>query len=100
MSDAKEFGLSSRETSSHREAPNRVARGSKKYSEMIARSSRDAEKKNLPFTISKPNKTSVSSMTCWCPECGRVSSLSKNTVMVVCCDCKKLYSVTEENSER
>ena len=56
MYEYDEFGLTDRESSKTREAPNRSERGRKKYLEMVDKSSKDADKKNLPFTFSKPKK--------------------------------------------
>lgn len=98
----KEFGLTSRESSANREAPNRHIKGSKKYKEMIHKANKEADQKNLPFTFSKPQKPQSLAVTCWCPDCGyeSASRVSKSTIMVVCTKCKKLYSLTDENSSR
>jgi len=91
-----EFGLNDKETSPHREAPNRHERGGRKYKEMVAKGSKEADAKNLPFTFSKPSRATPMTVWCQCPTCERVSHVSKNTVMVACPDCKKLYDVDED----
>jgi hypothetical protein len=90
-----EFGLTSRENSPHREAPNRHERGSKKYLKMVDESSKKAASKNLPFTFSKPKRSENLAVWCQCPSCDRVSHVGKNTVMVACVDCKSLYEVED-----
>lgn len=91
-----EFGLTSRESSPHREAPNKHTRGSKKYLEMVDKGSKAADRKNLPFTFGKPKKEGKLGVFCSCPSCGKVSNVSKNTIMLVCADCKTMYSITPE----
>ena len=92
-----EFGLTDKESSTHREALNKQSMGNKKYKNMIDSGSREADKKNLPFTFSKPKKDSPRTVTCWCTECGSFTRVSKTTVMVICAGCGSLYSVTEDN---
>jgi len=95
-----EFGLSSAENSSHREAPNKHNIGNKRYSEKVSRGSKEAEKKNLPFTFSKPQRDLPRCIVCCCTECGSYTRVTKNTVMVICSVCKNLFSVTEENKQK
>jgi len=95
-----EFGLTDKEKSPHREALNKHDMGRKKYQAMVDKGVRADDKKNLPFTFSKPTNGSVKSVTCWCPSCETGSRVTKTTVMVVCRNCKEAYFVSEENSER
>ena len=67
--------------------------GLEKHNAKIRRESKLAnDHKNLPFTLSKPPRR-VGSAWFACVECGRTLSASKNTVMYVCPDCKKLTKV-------
>jgi hypothetical protein len=88
-----EFGLSSNEKSSTREPANKIERGSKKYLSMIDKGSKNADKKNLPFSFGGKTKSSKLDTTCMCPICGNTSAVSKNTVMVACHSCRNLYNV-------
>jgi predicted Zn-ribbon and HTH transcriptional regulator len=64
--------------------------GIKAHNEKIHRESKFADDhKKLPFTFSKPAKgRKIEDFRC--VECGRIFSASKNTVMCICPDCKKL----------
>ncbi len=90
-----EFGLTSAEKSSTREPANKTERGAKKYKAMIDKSSKDADKKNLPFSFGVETKSSKLDVTCACPKCETVSAVSKNTVMLVCRSCNDLYNIDE-----
>lgn len=70
-------------------------RGTDKLRERIHRESKFADDhKNLPFTFSKPRKrTSVAVLKCG--ECGYQFTGTKNTVCLICPDCKKLVKVEE-----
>jgi len=91
-----EFGLTSRESSPNREAPNKHIRGSKNYKEMIDKGSKAADRKNLPFKFGKPKSESKLGTFCECKNCGHVSNVSKNTIMIVCSSCRTLYKVTDD----
>lgn len=81
-----------------REAPNKQARGSKGYRDMIARGEREAAAKNLPFSFGKVTRAGKLSVRTECPTCGRESAVTRTTVMVGCPSCGCLYDVTEDNS--
>ena len=91
-----EFGLTSKEASPNREAPNKHVKGNKKYKEMVSKGSKMADMKNLPFSFSKPKTSEKLGKICMCPKCEHISNVSKNTIMIVCSSCKSLYKVTEE----
>ncbi len=100
MTKKLEFGLSDKEKSPTREALNKHDMGRKKYYSKIDKGEREAREKNLPFTFSKPKKASKVDVDCFCTHCKAYTRVTKNTIMVVCVSCKKLYSVTAENSSR
>jgi len=81
-----------------REAPNKAARGSKGYRDMLARGEREAAAKNLPFSFGKVKKHGRLCVMAECPSCGSGASVTRTTVMVGCSSCGELYSVTEDNS--
>jgi len=95
MLNDMEFGLTSRETSPNREAANQHSMGKKKYSEMVSSGSKAADDKNLPFSFSAAKKSGSRSVICECPGCSELSAVTKNTVMLVCSSCKKLFDVDE-----
>lgn len=69
--------------------------GVKKHNQRIHRESRFAnDYKNLPFQFSKPAK-SAKSMVVRCLNCGYITSANKNTVGIICPECK-VYSGIEE----
>jgi len=88
------------ENSPHREAPNKHTRGSRKYMEMVDRGSKEADKKNLPFTFSKPPKGSRRREDLFhiCDFCNYVSMVSKYRAGQVCKGCKKFTSVNSSNT--
>lgn len=88
------------ENSPHREAPNRHIRGGRKYKEMIARGSREADKKNLPFTFSKPAKRTQARKDIFhlCDHCRAVSMVGKYTAGIVCSGCNGFASVNKSNT--
>lgn len=63
--------------------------GLAKHREKIHRESKLADRKNLPYTISKP-PTRKKMVWFECNECGHQFSSPKNTCMVICSNCKKL----------
>ena len=68
--------------------------GVRKHNERIHRESKFADDyKNLPFEFSKPKK-SKRSITVKCKSCGYITSVSKNTIGMICPECKK-YSAVE-----
>jgi len=67
--------------------------GPKKYREMIHKSSKDADNKNLPFTFTKNKSIKASNRFYACPECGADMIGTKHTVMFVCPGCKKLIKL-------
>jgi hypothetical protein len=89
----KEFGLTDRERSPNREAPNRHDKGRRRYRDMMDRGSSEAVEKNLPFTFSKPARRVARTVPCSCPDCGLGIIVTKTTVMVVCSGCTCLYEV-------
>jgi hypothetical protein len=72
--------------------------GVKKHNERIHRESKFVDdRKNLPFTFSKPVK-SRKNMDAFCKKCGRGISVSRNTVGIICPSCN-LYVSVEEKEE-
>jgi hypothetical protein len=96
--DNVEFGLTDKESSPNREAANKHDKGSKKYREMISKQTRIENQKNLPYSFSAPKKSGARNVICQCPHCEDTTAVTKNTIMVICGQCKKSYSVTEENT--
>ena len=69
--------------------------GVSKHNERIHKESKYIDDhKNLPFTFSKPKKNQINKLV-KCMSCGHVTYASKNTVGVICSECKK-YSEVEE----
>jgi len=74
------------------------AGGVNKLNERIHKESKWADdNKNLPFTFSKPRKAQKAK-TVKCKNCGAIKSVNKNTVGVICTECKQ-YSGVEEINE-
>lgn len=74
-------------------------RGTQQLRDRIHKESKFADDhKNLPFTFSKPPRR-VASRVLRCVECGYTFSGSKNTVCLVCPECKKVVKVEELNYE-
>jgi len=74
------------------------AGGIKKHNERIHRESKFVDDhKNLPFTFSKPKKQTVNKLV-QCVSCGHITYASKNTVGVICSECKQ-YSEVKEVSD-
>jgi uncharacterized OB-fold protein len=72
--------------------------GIQNHRDKIHRDSKFADdNKNLPFTFSKPRRT-TRSIVVRCKNCGYVTSVSKNTVGMICVQCEK-YSNVEEITE-
>lgn len=68
--------------------------GIKKHNERIHRESKIADDhKNLPFKFSKPIR-SKKQVVVRCKNCGYITSVPKNTVGLICPECKK-YSAVE-----
>jgi len=65
--------------------------GERKLREKIHRESKLDDRKNLPFTFSKPKRGGKQSL--FKCECGHGFLASKNTVMVICSKCKELSKV-------
>jgi hypothetical protein len=88
------------ENSPHREAPNKHIKGGKKYKEMIDRGSKEADKKNLPFTFSKPPKRTQPRRDIFhlCDNCMSVAVVNKYTAGRVCSGCKNYVSINETNT--
>jgi len=72
--------------------------GERKHREKIHRESKLADQKNLPFTFSKP-KQGGKQVWFRCAECNYIFSASKNTVLVICRECKKLTKVEKMDNE-
>lgn len=69
--------------------------GVKKHNERIHRDSRLVDHhKNLPFTFSKPTRGGRSKFV-KCTNCGYTTCVSKNTVGMICSQCKKYVTVEE-----
>lgn len=86
--------------SSSRESPNQMVRGSKKYKEWINKDSSKIDKySNLPFTFSKPPKRTKHREDIYhvCGHCRHVTMVNKYTAGLVCPDCKRYSSVTEDS---
>lgn len=85
--------------SKNREAPNKHAKGSKKYKEMIQKGNKAADQKNLPFTFIKPPKSTQPrrDIAAVCTECRNVCMVNKNTCGTTCTQCRVYFRVDEEN---
>ncbi len=83
--------------SKNREAPNKHAKGSKKYKEMIQRGNKAADQKNLPFTFIKPPKGTQArrDIAAVCTDCQTVCMVNKNTCGTTCTKCRAYFSVEE-----
>ena len=68
--------------------------GERKLRERIHRESRISDQKNLPFTFSKPKKSSRSKVVS-CNNCGHIGIANINTVGKICRCCSEYSSVTE-----
>lgn len=68
--------------------------GMRRHKQKIQYESKLADRKNLPYTISKPSARKSCTVFA-CVECGYQFSGSRSTVMVVCPDCKKLTKCEE-----
>jgi len=69
--------------------------GLQKYREKIHRESKFAdEHKKLPFTFSKPKKPKLSE-TFYCEKCKYTILAPKNTVMMICPNCKDVTKVVK-----
>jgi len=72
--------------------------GVNKHNERIHKESKwTDDNKNLPFSFSKPTKSQKSKIA-RCKNCGTIKSVNKNTVGVICNNCKQ-YSAVEEIDE-
>lgn len=74
--------------------------GLEKHRERIHRESKEADKKNLPFTFRKPYKPLGRSTLVKCDNCGALKRGTSRTVGIICSSCKKFSSVTEVRDER
>lgn len=99
MAHGKDSG-SSYENSDSRVAPNRHAKGDKKYKEIISRDNNGSGGKNLPFTFIKPPRRWQPKRDIFhvCDSCFSVSLVSKNTAGKTCSGCKKWASVHSDNT--
>jgi len=69
--------------------------GERAYREKIHRESKFADDyKNLPFSFSKPQHPKKNCLF-KCLECGHIFLASKNTIMVICSECKKAARVEQ-----
>jgi len=68
--------------------------GLHKHREKIHKESKQFDNKNLPFTLSKPQRRTGHNAF-ECEGCGYIMWLPKNTVMVICSECNKLKNVKE-----
>lgn len=66
--------------------------GWKKHKERIHRESNTLDKKNLPFTFSKPTRPKRQTLV-RCLNCGNIVYVPVNTVGMVCGCCKKYSGV-------
>lgn len=66
--------------------------GVKKHNERIHRENK--VDKNLPFSFSKPQRPKKSKKA-RCTKCGHITFVPKNTVGMICFNCKK-YATVEE----
>lgn len=67
--------------------------GVQRHNERIHHDSRLVDHhKNLPFTFSKPTRAKKSKLV-ECTNCGYTTSVSKNTVGMICHRCKKYVTV-------
>jgi hypothetical protein len=99
MAHGKDSG-SSYENSNARVAPNRHAKGDKKYKEVISKDNNGQGGKNLPFTFIKPPKSWQPKRDIFyvCDFCFEVRMVNKNTVGRVCSGCQKFSKVHTDNS--
>jgi hypothetical protein len=87
------------ENSPHREAPNRHEKGNRKYQEKISRDMKSSN--DLPFTFSKPNKSTPKGkedIIHICDNCHFISLVSKIRVGQSCKSCRTYTSVNSENT--
>ena len=98
MAHGKDSG-SSYENSTNRVAPNRHAKGEKKYKEVISRDN-NGQGSNLPFTFIKPPSRWQPKRDIFhvCDFCFSTKLVNKNTVGTVCGGCKKFSKVHSDNS--
>jgi ribosomal protein L37AE/L43A len=73
-------------------------KGLKRHRDKIHRESAEYDKKNMPFTFSKPPRRG-STRTFQCLNCGHVFEAPKKTIMVICSVCKQLSKVRELDHE-
>ena len=68
--------------------------GLQRHRDRIHRESKQLDSRNLPFTFSKPRRSGKQT---WveCSNCGHITSVSVNTVGMICNECKKYSSVKE-----
>ena len=83
-----------------RDAPNKMEKGSKAYREMVQKGSKAADMKNLPFSFGKPQRAVPRPVSVWCDTCDSSYRVAKHTVCIECVVCKKLITVSDENSTR
>lgn len=70
--------------------------GPKKYREMIHKSSKEADNKNLPFTFLPKSKIKCSSRKGFvCYNCGHTMTGTKHTYMIICSNCKTVNKVSD-----
>lgn len=76
------------------ESPLEHSKGTRKYRDMVHKSSKAADDKNLPFTFPKKSKIKTSSRKGFeCPHCGNIMLGTKFSYMIVCSSCKVLVKV-------
>ncbi len=91
----------SAENSPNREAPNKHSMGRKKYKEMIAKDTRRIDEQGkMPFTFSKPAKTTRHREDIYflCEGCYHISFVSKYRCGQSCKGCHKYVSVNATNT--
>ena len=73
--------------------------GERRLRDKIHRESKEMDKYgNLPYSFSKPKKHKKQSLF-ECENCGHITYAPKNTIMIVCSECKEAAKVKEIKDE-
>ena len=79
---------------SEREAIQSQVMGKQNYRNMIHKDSKRLDDQgNLPFTLSKPQKSKPLNTAFNCEKCGRESAVSEESLIVICGGCKHLNKI-------
>lgn len=82
---------------SSRETTQEATMGSRKYRERIHRDSQRSN--NLPYTFSAPKKGKASNIYFKCSECGHESTITEDTIMVICSQCSTVNRLRSKKEE-